>query len=381
LDLLQQFPDSNPPDPIDDFLSYIDLWRPIEDGLTAPLTAVVQVALKSLMVVYRVCPDIVCAFVIARDVLLVRLLQAPDLVLPSLTLLLLALDADPAFASWLAVRRRLVRRLSAIVGNTSDVILTSAVLTMVSELTAESTLLSSPTPTAAAHFSLRTWGPAWPRGPRSSSPRCASGARWSPRSGTSPSAPSSTEYCSLSATGDQTEFTSKRSGSGTASSATSRPTSRATQLLDALLCQLTRGPRLKVLFLMTNMCANSEIAAYFIGTPTLERTWRRFDMLTCAEKENFLIMIAQICVNRPVEAFPRCKDFIETAFDFTHSARRAELPMYFLMALANLAREDQARETDVNFAAIIDGLADLAPNCESEAVAAAAQEILNAYDC
>jgi hypothetical protein len=82
LDLLQQFRGSNPPDPIDDFLSDTDLWRPIGDGLTAPLTPVIHFALKSLMVFCRVCPDIVCAFVIGRDVLLCACCKRPILFFP-----------------------------------------------------------------------------------------------------------------------------------------------------------------------------------------------------------------------------------------------------------------------------------------------------------
>jgi hypothetical protein len=133
---------------------------------------------------------------------------------------------------------------------------------------------------------------------------------------------------------------------------------------------------------MTNMCANPDVAACFLRNPIIDRMWRCFGLLTCAEKENFLIMIAQIFNHYPVElvdAFPGFQEWVEAVFDFAHSARRPELPLYFLMGLVQLAKDDPSREVDVDFDVIVDGLAELAATCDNEAVASAAEHVLSVY--
>jgi hypothetical protein len=378
-DLLRQLCDSHPRDPIHDFLSGIGFWVLIEEGLAAPLTPVVQLALKGLMTVHHLCPDVVSGFVIAHDTLLVRLLQAPDLVLPTLTLLLLALDADPAFAPRLAVRY-LVRRLCAIVDGASDVVLTGAALTMISELIRRTDPREFPDAPCCRALLAAHLGPGTASAPEILVPAMRIQAAMVAAFGDVPECAVLDRMMQFVCDGrPNVIYVEALRLWNCLFCHDAADVPRATRLLDALLHQLARGPRLKILFLMANMCAYPDVAAHFIRTPALERMWRCFDTLTCAEKENCLIMIAQICISHPIEAFPRCRDFIQTVFDFTHSARRADLPLCFLIALANLARDDPARQADVDFAAIIDGLADLASTCESEAVAAAAQDVLDAY--
>ena len=130
------------------------------------------------------------------------------------------------------------------------------------------------------------------------------------------------------------------------------------------------------------MCVNPDVAACFLRTPIIDRMWRSFDVLSCAEKENFLIMIAQIFNHYPVEladAFPGFHEWVEAVFDLAHSARRAELPLYSFMGLAQLAKDDRDRQAGVDFGAIADGLAELAATCDNETVARAAERVLRTY--
>jgi hypothetical protein len=386
-DLLQELQDSNPRDPIDGFWSEIGLLGLLEEAVAIPFTAVVQLALKCLLVLYRLSPDWARGFVVDHEVLFVRLIQAPDLLLPSLTLLLLSLDAAPHFAAGLAVHHRLVRRLCRIVDTTSDFILTSAVLTMISELIIR---IGTPDFGDARHCRalLATYlGPGLAAGldvPEILVPAMRLQASMIASFGDVPECPVLDRILQFVRDGRPLVYIEALRLWNCLFCHGVADFERAVQLLETLLGQLAHGgvPRLKVLFLLTNMCAHPDIAACFLGTPIVERMWRCFDVLTCAEKENFLIMVAQIFYHYPVElvdAFPGFQDWANTVFDFAQSARRPELALYFVMGLAQLARDDPDRQADVDFGVIVDGLAELAAIGDNEDLASAAEQVLTTY--
>lgn len=121
--------------PIDPFLIEIDFYGLVKCILTTgKTTLIVQTTLLSLLVLYRLSPDLPVRFCIENPGCFTRFTRAPDLLLPACTMLLLAMRGGPDFATCLVVDYEMIPKLANLCQSVWDPPHLSLLTTLISHM-------------------------------------------------------------------------------------------------------------------------------------------------------------------------------------------------------------------------------------------------------
>jgi hypothetical protein len=120
----------------DGFFDDIDFFSFFVYGIQSPHTAEVQLTLKCLLIIFKIVPAFALSCCYREPHLFVRLLKSPDLCLPSLTPLLLAIENDCEFSVHLVEEHHFIAILSDLACQVQDSLVLAVVLTTLSEVIA-----------------------------------------------------------------------------------------------------------------------------------------------------------------------------------------------------------------------------------------------------
>jgi hypothetical protein len=137
-----------------------------------------------------------------------------------------------------------------------------------------------------------------------------------------------------------------------------------------------------VLFVLSNAFLIPELSEVMIQNNLIEEMFADCQGLSCAEKENFLILVFHVAACHPIgllAVFPTFATFLEFAFDFIESERTASITMNMLAALLEMVRVDPEMKSAIDFERTLQILTRLTSS-DNETVGEMAELVLRAYE-
>jgi hypothetical protein len=385
-------------------LSHMDVFPFLQTVIEVSDPPTIRFALLSLHCLYKLYPDIVRGFVFDFHALLVPLIANADLISETLTLILVSIDIEPSFATTLAAGHKLLQRLLSYSVTMFDPVLTYAILQTISELLVR---VSIDAFTAnriekirelLRGLALRYLGPTIECKyliPPILIPTLrildAMFVKWDIPSVNAIIDADVFEKL-LGFTKSMTEYDCFKSVYSEALRVWNRLFVRYGELLDRTVIalrlveilvqhlQLPGVPRIKILFLLSNIFAYPEQALKFLERGTfLEQMFSYFDDLTMKEKENFVIMVSHLIELHPIkvsEVFVGLPRFFEVAFDLVGAAQAYHCPLHFVRALIVMIQTNpQTKDLLIENGVAVEALSELALS-EIESVRMAVEQLV-----